>query len=176
MKKSKTKIAAKQSGLRSPSMILAVIFGLVGIILGLIVTLYIQRPTSTLTELPRAGNDSLTIEIERVQRIPAMTLRGEEISDSAQGLIISLAVKNHTDEPQQFIPVSQMYVRFANSDMLAMTPVLGVKNPITAGPVNPDEVLRGDVSFLIDNTHYDGRLFFDGRWADSAPLIISIAQ
>lgn len=176
MKKIRTQKPLKDSLVGSPRLLLGLVFVMLGIILGLVITILLQRSSSQQIATSIAGNDSITIEVEKVRRVPALTLRNEKISGNKQGLLLSLAIQNNTQKTQQFIPVSQLYVRFANSSMLHMTPLSGVVNPIAAGPVAPGDVVRGDVSFLIDASHYEGRLFFDGRWSGMAPVSLRLQE
>lgn len=134
-------------------------------------TLPLVQPATTEQRITTAA---LSAEVNSVTEVPARELMSGNVIDTQKGLIIHVSITNNTDVEQYFLPVNQVFIKGSDDSIYQMSPLAGVRNPITAGAVAPGETLEGDMSFAVNKEETDNWLYIDTRWNGMSPLVIKL--
>ncbi len=89
-------------------------------------------------------------------------------------LTMSLEITNRTNSQQDFVPVSQIYVRSKDGDYFQLHPSSHVKTPIAAGAILPGQTISGQISFAIPKRLSKPLLYIDPAWDDFAPVVFDV--
>ncbi|MBP7760187.1 DUF4352 domain-containing protein [Candidatus Saccharibacteria bacterium] len=127
--------------------------------------------SSVVKSLDMARNNSLSAQVKNVttnsNADPAFG-----VPDDQTMLIMDLTVTNTSKIKQQFIPVSQLYVRTRDGDYSILHASMHVKNPIAARDLMPGESVSGQVSFAVSKRADTPLLYIDTGWDKTTPLVI----
>ena len=164
--------------------------GFVVIIVALVTIFAIQaftRPTTEVVSTPipfhsriltshdKGMTDGLEVSISNVTvnsaADPAFPISSEETM-----LIMDLSITNHSATVQEFIPVTQLYVRSREGNYYQMHASVAVQNPIPATSLEPEQTVSGQVSFAIPKRLAQPLLYIDTGWNDTTPLVYSVLQ
>jgi len=78
-------------------------------------------------------------------------------------VIMTLTVKNMTDQDLQFLPVLQTYLKDSSGQSYSLAPA-PLDNPIESGSILPGDTISGQVSYEVPIGKRDINLYFDSGW------------
>lgn len=123
--------------------------------------------------LAMTKNDVMDVVVKNVTTNsnldPAFTIPSDQTM-----LIFDMTITNKTDETQQLIPSTQLYVRSREGDFFQLHASMHVKHPIPASEVKPGGSVKGQVSFAIPKKLDTPLFYVDTGWGDSTPLVIDV--
>jgi len=91
-------------------------------------------------------------------------------------LILDMSITNHTTSTQDFVPVTQLYVRSREGNYYQMHASMHVQNPIAATSIEPEQTLSGQVSFAVPKRLSNPLLYIDTGWNDSTPIVFNVLK
>lgn len=123
------------------------------------------------TKHVRVVESAASLKIISVEQIKPKDPTSKEDLDGKKAFIIRLQVTNDTDAKQIFIPTNHLFLKSRDGQIAQMQPMLGVKDAIYSGPIEPGASIEGEVSFIVDATSQDFWLYLDTRWNNSMPML-----
>lgn len=129
--------------------------------------------SNVVTSLQQARNASLAASVRSVTTNSAAD-PAFGIPDEQTMLIMDLTVTNTSKVTQQFIPVSQLYVRTRDGDYSQLHASTHVTNPIAVRDLAPGQSVSGQVSFAVLKRSDRPLLYVDTGWDNTAPLVIDV--
>lgn len=148
---------------------------IIGTLLGLGILRFL---TPTNPQIPgvaqTATNSSMEFTLTAVTELPARHAMNPNPSDNEKGLVLAIKVKNLSSGSKPFLPANQLFIKSRDGMIYQMRPVSGVNDAITAGDIPAGETLEGEVSFIVDKTAEQLRLFVDSRWDDEPPIVVAL--
>lgn len=152
---------------------------IIGIGVGLLVLFWMLNRGSLpliqpATTEQRITTAALSAEVTSVSEVLARDLMTGQVTEGQKGLIVHVSITNNTDTEQYFLPVNHVFIKGSDDAIYQMSPLAGVRNPITAGAIAPGATLEGDMSFAVSKDEADNWLFIDTRWNGMSPLVIKL--
>ncbi|MCA9327827.1 DUF4352 domain-containing protein [Candidatus Saccharibacteria bacterium] len=135
-------------------------------------TATIANLTST-TSLQTAHNFAVSAKVRSVGT-NAETDPAFPLEPGKTRLTMEIKVTNTTAVEQQFIPVSQLYVRDSDGGFATLYPSSSATRPIEPADLKPGQSVSGQVSFAISNRTDTPLLYIDTMWDKSTPLVIDV--
>lgn len=117
------------------------------------------------------SSSSMEFTVISATELPARHPMNPKPSDNEKGLVLAIKIKNLSSGSKPFLPANQLFIKSRDGMIYQMRPVSGVNNAIDAGDIPAGESLEGEISFIVDKTAEQLRLFVDSRW-DSEPSIV----
>lgn len=128
---------------------------------------------SIVTSLESTENNVLSARVKNVttnsRHDPAFTLPSNQTM-----LIMDFTISNHSNDTQQLIPSTQLYVRSREGQTFELHASMHVKKPLAAQDLSPGETAKGEISFAVPKRLNTPLLYIDTGWSDSTPLVIDV--
>lgn len=132
-----------------------------------------NRPVLHVVSMQTGKNGVLTAKVDGVGTIAAAD-PAFAIDPSESMLVMTLTITNTSQQEQQFIPVTQLYVRSAEGNFSALHPSSHVRHPLPATDLKPGQSVKGEVTFAIPKDLAAPLLYVDTGWSSAPPIIIDI--
>lgn len=121
---------------------------------------------STLPQTPIKIDQPISIGVVSLKVSDVKTSNGVGpfvAPEDKEYILLTLTVKNRSDKPIQVLPSTDTYVKDQAGNVSYLTP-FALEAPLRAGELLPGEVIKGDVSYMVDKSSTN-KFYVDASWS-----------